>query len=133
MFNPIENAVQNIADKNRELEEAIAHHETLPARQGQQSFTMAVKGVAMAAVNGGLANYHTFITGSYRESNPEIAEDVMSTTAKQRAPAALAEVREGEGREKEGNGEGFGCGGGLWTTRAAETEANRLVRLALCA
>jgi hypothetical protein len=29
-----------------------------------------------AAVNGGIKNYESFITGSYREENPEIAEDI---------------------------------------------------------
>ena len=37
---------------------------------------MAINGVVDAAVNGGTMNYATFITGDYRETNPEIAEDI---------------------------------------------------------
>jgi hypothetical protein len=33
-------------------------------------------------VNGGIKNYETFITGTYRQFNPEIAEDVDSTPSK---------------------------------------------------
>ena len=41
-----------------------------------QSYTMALNGVVDAAVNGGLANYVSFLDGTYRELNPEIAEDI---------------------------------------------------------
>jgi|MDSY01.2.fsa_nt_gb hypothetical protein len=37
---------------------------------------MALNGVVDAAVNGGLANYVSFLDGTYRELNPEIAEDI---------------------------------------------------------
>ncbi len=40
-------------------------------------------GTVDAAVNGGLKNYKTFITGEYRQENPEIAEDVDSSIEKQ--------------------------------------------------
>jgi hypothetical protein len=33
-------------------------------------------GTVDAAVNGGIKNYESFITGSYRQENPEIAEDI---------------------------------------------------------
>lgn len=33
-------------------------------------------GTVDAAVNGGIKNYESFITGSYREDNPEIASDI---------------------------------------------------------
>lgn len=33
-------------------------------------------GTVDAAVNGGIKNYESFITGSYRQANPEIAEDI---------------------------------------------------------
>ncbi len=39
-------------------------------------------GTVDAAVNGGIKNYETFITGVYRENNPEIAEDVDSHPSK---------------------------------------------------
>mmetsp|Transcript_23629 Transcript_23629/g.43881 ORF Transcript_23629/g.43881 Transcript_23629/m.43881 type:complete len:107 (+) Transcript_23629:2-322(+) len=37
---------------------------------------MSLSGTVDAAVNGGIKNYESFITGSYREANPEIAEDI---------------------------------------------------------
>ena len=46
-------------------------------------------GTVDAAVNGGLKNYETFITGEYRQQNPEIAEDVDSTATKQEIVAIL--------------------------------------------
>ncbi len=33
-------------------------------------------GTVDAAVNGGIKNYESFITGTYVQSNPEIAEDI---------------------------------------------------------
>ena len=46
-------------------------------------------GTVDAAVNGGLKNYETFITGEYRQQNPEIAEDVDSSPLKQHVVAVL--------------------------------------------
>ena len=37
---------------------------------------MFCSGTVDAAVNGGIKNYESFINGSYRTHNPEIAEDV---------------------------------------------------------
>ena len=92
ILNPVENAVTNVVTKNKELEDAIAHHRTVANRGGDQAFTMAIKGVVMAVVNGGLKMYDAFITGTYKETHPEIFEDVDSTAVKRLAPAKLEVV-----------------------------------------
>lgn len=43
---------------------------------------MAVSGTVDAAVNGGTKNYESFITGTYRVENPEIAEDIDANPQK---------------------------------------------------
>ena len=46
-------------------------------------------GTVDAAVNGGIKNYESFITGSYRSENPEIAEDVDSSDIKKKSVETL--------------------------------------------
>eukprot|EP00604_Paraphysomonas_vestita_P001302 CAMPEP_0174823826 /NCGR_PEP_ID=MMETSP1107-20130205/27980_1 /TAXON_ID=36770 /ORGANISM="Paraphysomonas vestita, Strain GFlagA" /LENGTH=53 /DNA_ID=CAMNT_0016048031 /DNA_START=219 /DNA_END=377 /DNA_ORIENTATION=+ len=43
---------------------------------------MALSGTVDAAVNGGIKNYESFITGTYAQNNPEIAEDIESNPSK---------------------------------------------------
>ena len=80
--NPIEMAIESMEGKNAELEQKISIMETLPDGGADQSYTMALNGVVDAAVNGGLANYVSFLNGSFRELNPEIAEDVDAFPSK---------------------------------------------------
>ena len=80
--NPLEVAVITVVDKNNDLKRRIAVAESLEGRTAEQSFTMAINGTVDAAVNGGIANYEPFLTGSYRTDFPEIAEDVDSTPEK---------------------------------------------------
>jgi hypothetical protein len=72
--NPIEMAIETMEGKNTELEAKIAIMETLPDGGADQSYTMALNGVVDAAVNGGLANYVSFLDGTFRELNPEVSE-----------------------------------------------------------
>lgn len=76
MMNPLEVAVRTVRDKNEDLKEKIAQADLLKVRNAPQSFTMAINGTVDAAVNGGLANYAPFLTGSYKKENPEIVEDM---------------------------------------------------------
>ncbi len=78
--------------KNTELEAKIAIMETLPDGGADQSYTMALNGVVDAAVNGGLANYVSFLDGSFRKLNPEIAADIDSSAAKAAIPAELGRL-----------------------------------------
>ena len=80
--NPLEVAVITVVDKNEDLKRRIEVAESLEGRTAEQSFTMAINGTVDAAVNGGIANYEPFLTGSYRTDFPEIAEDVDSTPEK---------------------------------------------------
>lgn len=50
---------------------------------------MALNGVVDAAVNGGLANYVSFLDGTFRELNPEIAKDIDAHPNKKEIPKAL--------------------------------------------
>ena len=50
---------------------------------------MALNGVVDAAVNGGLANYVSFLDGTYRNLNPEIAEDIDAHPKKKEIPKQL--------------------------------------------
>ena len=54
----------------------LGDHLQIPDGHAEQSFTMALNGVVDAAVNGGVANYRAFVTGEFRTTNPEIAEDI---------------------------------------------------------
>ena len=76
LFNPLEVAVRTVLDKNNDLKDRIAKANQLTTRSAPQSFTMAINGTVDAAVNGGLANYAPFLTGSFEEENPEIVEDM---------------------------------------------------------
>jgi HD-GYP domain-containing protein (c-di-GMP phosphodiesterase class II) len=64
--------------------------ETLENGGADQSYTMALNGVVDAAVNGGLANYVSFLNGEYRNINPEIAQDVDSFEAKKDCSQVLS-------------------------------------------
>jgi len=76
VLNPIEMAVQGLIEKNAELKEKNVQMAAIADGQAGQSFTMSLSGTVDAAVNGGIKNYESFITGSYRSDNPEIAEDI---------------------------------------------------------
>jgi hypothetical protein len=78
--NPIEMAIETMEGKNTELEAKIAIMETLPDGGADQSYTMALNGVVDAAVNGGLANYVSFLDGTFRELNPEVSEPEIYMT-----------------------------------------------------
>ena len=76
--NPLEVAIQTVAEKNADLTKRIDAAQQLTVRSTPQSFSMAIKGAACPAVNGGLAkNYHPFLNGSYATDHPEIEEDLV--------------------------------------------------------
>jgi hypothetical protein len=90
--NPIEMALESMEGKNAELEAKIAVMETLPDGGADQSYTMALNGVVDAAVNGGLANYVSFLNGTFRSLNPEIAEDIDAHPPKKGIAKDLARL-----------------------------------------
>jgi hypothetical protein len=90
--NPLENAVIEVEKKNAELREKFAAMEKLENGGADNSYTMALNGVVDAAVNGGTANYETFINGKYKEINPEIYEDVCSSEMKKKIAGDLVRV-----------------------------------------
>jgi hypothetical protein len=92
--NPIEMAIETMEGKNIELEAKLAIMETLPDGGADQSYTMALNGVVDAAVNGGLANYVSFLDGTFRELNPEIQEDIELFPAKKSINIELAKLIE---------------------------------------
>lgn len=66
---PIENSIMVIEDKNAELEQKIDIAQT--TNEWSSSFTMALKGVIDAAVNGGVDIYKkAFFTEEYEKNNP---------------------------------------------------------------
>ena len=90
--NPIEMAVETMEGKNSELEVKIALMETLPDGGADQSYTMALNGVVDAAVNGGLANYVSFMDGTYKTLNPEIHDDIERFPLKQGVGRLLSKL-----------------------------------------
>jgi hypothetical protein len=90
--NPIEMAIETMQGKNNEVEAKVALMENLPDGGADQSYTMALNGVVDAAVNGGLANYVSFLNGDYRTLNPEIAEDIDKHPLKKEDTAELARL-----------------------------------------
>jgi hypothetical protein len=92
--NPLEVAISTVVDKNADLNRHIAVASPLEGRTAQQSFTMAINGTVDAAVNGGIANYAPFLTGSFQQDHPEIWEDVMSSLEKKAMLAKLKSVLE---------------------------------------
>jgi len=76
VLNPLEAAVLALREKNVSLREAIERAAAGPDRGADQDFTSKLSGVVDAAVAGGVANYRSFLTGEYRGTHPEIAEDV---------------------------------------------------------
>jgi hypothetical protein len=75
-LNPLENAVSEMFMKNMELKQFIQLVEVTPG-EADQSFTMLVNGVVDAAVNGGVKNYTSFVTGDFKTENPEIWKDIQ--------------------------------------------------------
>ncbi len=93
-LNPLETAVGTLQDKNRELREKIGEMALRTARTTDQSFTMMMNGVVDAAVNGGIKNYETFLTGEYRTATADIAADMASHPEKAALEAALRSLLE---------------------------------------
>lgn len=89
-LNPIEAAVDALNTKTVELQDMIETVTLSGAPVAPQAFTMAVRGVVDAAVNGGVKRYEPFFDGSYAVSAPEIAADVASSEAKVRRRVACA-------------------------------------------
>ncbi|ELR23221.1 SH3 domain containing protein [Acanthamoeba castellanii str. Neff] len=76
-LSPIDNAIINIVDKNMELEKMIETF-SVPGGSGNVSpFTMVLKGVIDAAVNGGVMRYEqAFLNNGYAEEHPDHADKV---------------------------------------------------------
>ena len=55
-LNPLENAIESLLSKNRELTELIVEHENNPT-MNVSPLSMILKGVIDANVNGGISNY----------------------------------------------------------------------------
>jgi len=69
-LSPIDNAVDTIQKKNNELLEIITKHEN--GKENISPFTMVLKGVIDAAVNGGVSLYQeAFFTTEYLKENPD--------------------------------------------------------------
>jgi len=67
---PVENAVNSIKSKSSELSEGITRYENSP--KYESTFTMLLKGIIDAAVNGGVTKYkEAFFTQEYLNSNPQ--------------------------------------------------------------
>ena len=60
----------------------------------RQVLFTSINGTVDAAVNGGIANYAPFLTGSFQQDHPEIWEDVMSSLEKKAMLAKLKSVLE---------------------------------------
>jgi hypothetical protein len=69
ILSPIDNAIDSILKKNQELLEIITTHEN--GKDNISPFTMVLKGVIDAAVNGGVSMYQdAFFTAEYAKENP---------------------------------------------------------------
>jgi dedicator of cytokinesis protein 3 len=70
ILSPIDNAVNTIQEKNKELLEIIGKHESM--KDNVSPFTMVLKGVIDAAVNGGVKMYKdAFFNQDYFQQNPD--------------------------------------------------------------
>ena len=77
VLNPLENAVLMLELKNEDLHGVVLDMQKLAySAFTEQSHTSMISGIVDAAVQGGIANFESFITGSFRVHNPEIAEDI---------------------------------------------------------
>ena len=61
----------------------------LPVIDDSYPTPCVLSGTVDAAVNGGIKNYESFVTNSYRSDNPEIAEDVDSNEKKKQSVQML--------------------------------------------
>jgi len=72
---PIENALNTIVDKNKELVIIIGKHEAMKNIANISPFTMVLKGVIDAGVNGGVDMYKkAFFAPDFLQSNPDKRE-----------------------------------------------------------
>ncbi len=85
-LNPVEFAIADLCNKNAKLREAITEAEGVPHGQGSQEFSQAINGVVDAAVNGGVTNFVTLLSGEFQHTHPEIVEDMQQHASKVRSP-----------------------------------------------
>jgi len=77
-ISPIDNAFESIHSKNNELVELVTSHKVNPDEK-LQNFSMVLKGITDAAVNGGTDRYkEAFFSEQYLKSNPDKAEVVSN-------------------------------------------------------
>jgi hypothetical protein len=76
VLNPVEAAIAGLQERREALSDLIERAAAGPDRCAEQGFTQALQGVVDAAVSGGVSNYRAFVTGSFRETHPEIAADL---------------------------------------------------------
>jgi len=77
MLSPIENAINNVKAKNKELKQLIKKHQT-PDNINRGPLLMTLSGVIDAAVNGGVAKYQqAFLAPQFEKNNPAIAKLII--------------------------------------------------------
>lgn len=78
-LNPIEVAIEGLIERNGMLERGIREMENLGVNKNvSQKVTMELSGTIDAAVNGGIANYYSILSGEYRELNPAIEAHITA-------------------------------------------------------
>ena len=78
VLNPVEAAVAGLQERTTALRDLIERAAAGPDRGAEQDFTQALQGVVDAAVSGGVSMYRPFVDGSFRDSHPEIVEDLAA-------------------------------------------------------
>jgi hypothetical protein len=75
-LNPVEAAIVQLAERTGELAAALETAADGPNRGAAQLFTGKLQGCIDPAVSGGVANYAPLLSGEFRVTHPEIAEDL---------------------------------------------------------
>ena len=76
LMTPFDSAILVLREKTADMRFAIQRAAAAPAGTDVNFLTGQLKGVLDAAVQGGIANYETLLTGSYAETYPEILEEL---------------------------------------------------------
>ena len=76
LLNPVEVAVVLLAEKTADLLDEIEVASAGPDGGASQMFTQKLSGMIDAPMSGGIENYAPLFSGAFRESHPELAEDL---------------------------------------------------------
>jgi len=82
LLNPVEVAIEAVHTRSRILERGIADMNKLGGKTAPQHITMEISGTVDAAVNGGIKNYFSILSGGYKTINPAIDLDISSSASK---------------------------------------------------